>query len=58
MQNKSNILIRIVQNYPMQQDITRMPVSIVPTEKGKLSIAIIHTKVVNCYCWIQKLSQL
>ena len=39
MQNELNILINIVQKYPMQQGITRMPVLIVPTEKGNLKYA-------------------
>ena len=30
MQNELNTLIEIVQKYPMQQGITRMPVPIVP----------------------------
>ena len=39
MQNELNILINIVQKYPMQQGITEMPVPIVPTVKGNLKFA-------------------
>ena len=39
MQNELNILINIVQKYHMQQCITRIPVPIVPTEKGNLKYA-------------------
>ena len=39
MQNELNNLINIVQKYPMQQGITRIPVPIVPTEKGNLQYA-------------------
>ena len=39
MQNQLNILIKIVQKYSMQQGITRMPIPIVPTEKGNLKYA-------------------
>ena len=39
MQNELNILINIVQKYPMQQGITRMLVLIVPTEKRNLKYA-------------------
>ena len=50
MQNELNILINIVQKYHMQQCITRMPVPIVPTEKGTWNM---HTDCngadSNCY---------
>ena len=84
---KLNILITLVQKYHFQQYITRMPVTMVPTEKGNLKYAcrqlwcwqklllaisqtkvvncnnaykschlqLLHTKVVICYCCIQKL---
>ena len=39
LQNELNILINIVQKYPMQQGITRMPVPLVHTEKGNLKYA-------------------
>ena len=39
MQNELNILINKVQKYPMQKGITRMPVPIVPAEKGNLKYA-------------------
>ena len=53
LQNELNILINIVQKYPMQQGITRMLVLIVPTEKGNLKYAytqkaIVLTIVVIC----------
>ena len=54
LQNELHILINIVQNYPMQEGITRMLVLIVPTEKGNLKYAytqkaIVLTIVVICY---------
>ena len=84
---KLNILINLVQKYHLQQCITRMPVTMVPTEKGNLKYAyrqrwcwqklllaisqtkvvncnnaykschlqLLHTKVVICYCCIQRL---
>ena len=39
MQNELNIFIKILQKYHMQQCKTRMPVPIVPTEKGNLKYA-------------------
>ena len=39
LQNELNILINIVQKYPMQQGITRMPIPIVRTEKENLKYA-------------------
>ena len=39
MHDELKILINIMQKYPMQQGISRMPVPIVPTEKGNLKYA-------------------
>ena len=51
LQNELNILINIVQKYPMQQCIKRMPVPIVP----RCHLEFQYTKVVICKCCIQKI---